>query len=63
MPLLSEIIIGEKCFTEIRCDLELCDFPNLEKIIVKKESLGYLNSLVINNNRRLKTIEFGKDRK
>ena len=33
------------------------NYPNLEKIVVKKNSLMNLNSLKICNNERLKTIE------
>ena len=34
-----------------------CNYPNLEKIVVKKNSLKNLNSLKICNNEKLKTIE------
>ena len=33
------------------------NYPNLEKIVVKKNSLMNLNSLKICNNEKLKTIE------
>ena len=33
------------------------NYPNLEKIVVKKNSLKNLNSLKICNNEKLKTIE------
>ena len=38
-------------------DLEISGFNNLEKIIVKKNSLQNLNSLKISNNEKLETIE------
>ena len=38
-------------------DLVIENYPNLEKIIVKKYSLKNLNSLKICNNEKLKTIE------
>ena len=51
------MIIGEGCFNEVRDDLLIENYPNLEKIVVKKESLQNLNSLKICNNEKLKTIE------
>ena len=38
-------------------DLILSGFDNLEKIVVKKNSLQNLNMLKICNNKQLKTIE------
>ena len=38
-------------------NLVIENYPNLEKIIVKKNSLKNLNSLKICNNEKLKTIE------
>ena len=38
-------------------DLEIENYPNLEKIDMKKNSLQNLNSLKICNNEKLKTIE------
>ena len=51
------MIIGEGCFTEWKGDLVIENYPNLEKIVVKKNSLQNLNSLKICNNEQLKTIE------
>ena len=51
------MIIGEGCFDEVRDDLVIENYPNLEKIIVKKNSLNNLNSLKICKNKKLKTIE------
>ena len=51
------MIIGEGCFREVKDDLLIENYPNLEKIIVKKNSLANLNSLKICNNEKLKTIE------
>ena len=51
------MIIGERCFREVKDDLLIENYPNLEKIIVKKNSLANLNSLKICNNEKLKTIE------
>ena len=38
-------------------NLVIENYPNLEKIVVKKNSLMNLNSLKICNNEKLKTIE------
>ena len=38
-------------------NLVIENYPNLEKIVVKKDSLKNLNSLKICNNEKLKTIE------
>ena len=51
------MIIGEGCFNEVKDDLVIDNYPNLEKIVVKKNSLKNLNSLKICNNEKLKTIE------
>ena len=51
------MVIGEGCFNEVKDALVIENFPNLEKIVVKKNSLQNLNSLKICNNEKLKTIE------
>ena len=40
-------------------DLEICDYPYLEKIVVKENSLKNMNLLKICNNEELETIEIG----
>ena len=58
--LIKELIIGENCFNKKKRrgnDLMIENFTNLEKIVVKKNSLQNLNSLKICNNEKLKTIE------
>ena len=55
LPNLQEMIIGG--FNGLIDDLVIENYPNLEKIIVKKNSLKNLNSLKICNNEKLKTIE------
>ena len=42
-------------------NLVIENYPNLEKIVVKKNSLRNLNSLKICNNDKLKTIEINDD--
>ena len=51
------MIIGEGCFKKVKDDLVIENYPNLEKIVVKKNSLQNLKSLKICNNDKLKTIE------
>ena len=51
------MIIGEGCFNNVKDDLVIENYPNLEKIVVKKDSLKNLKSLKICNNEKLKTIE------
>ena len=55
------MIIGEGCLNEVKDDLVIENYPNLEKIVVKKTSLQNLNSLKICNNEKLKTIEIEYD--
>ena len=57
LPNLQEMIIGERCFREVKDDLVIENYTNLEKIVVKNDSLKNLNSLKICNNEKLKTIE------
>ena len=57
LPNLQEMIIGEGCLNEVKDDLVIENYPNLEKIVVKIDSLQNLNSLKICNNEKLKTIE------
>ena len=42
-------------------NLVIDNYPNLQSIIVKNNSLMYLNSLKICNNEKLKTIEIESD--
>ena len=51
------LVIGEGCGNEMKDDLELCGFENLESIVVKKDTLKNLNSLKISDNPLLKSIE------
>ena len=57
LPNLQEMIIGEGCLNEWKGNLVIENYPNLEKIVVKKNSLKNLNLLKICNNEKLKTIE------
>ena len=55
--LLKNVIINENSCNNLNGDWILSGFDNLEKIIVKKNSLQNLNMLKICNNKQLKTIE------
>ena len=57
--LIKELEIGENCFNEWKGDLIIENYPNLQSIIVKENSLRYLNSLKICNCEQLKIIEIG----
>ena len=57
LPNLQSFKTGEGCFNGVKDDLVIENYPNLEKIVVKKNSLQNLNSLKICNNEKLKTIE------
>ena len=54
---VKELVIAEGCGNEMKDDLELCGFDNLESIVVKKDTLKNLNSLKISNNPLLKSIK------
>ena len=51
------MIIEERFGNDYFGDLVIENYPNLEKIVVNKNSLKNLNSLKICNNEKLKTIE------
>ena len=53
---VSELVIEEGCGNELKIDLKICGFESLKKLIVKKDSLKNLNSLVISNNSELESI-------
>ena len=54
---IKEMIIEEEFGNDYYDNLVIENYPNLEKIVVKKNSLMNLNSLKICNNEKLKTIE------
>ena len=53
---VSELTIAEGCGNNIKEEFQICNYPLLKKLIVKKNSLKYLNSLVISNNSELESI-------
>ena len=55
--LIHELVIAEGCGNHYKGNLSLCRYINLERIVVKKNSLKYLNSLRISYNPVLKSIE------
>ena len=58
---VKELVIDEGCGNEMKDDLELCGFENLESLVVEKNSLVVLNSLKISDNPVLKSIETKDD--
>ena len=54
---VSELVIKKGCGNELKVNLKICDFENLKKLIVQKNSLKYLKSLVISNDSELESIE------
>ena len=55
--LIKELEIGENCLNKWKDDLVIENYPNLQSIVVKKNSLKNLKSLKICNCEELKTIE------
>ena len=55
--LVSVLEIVDDCCNDLEIDLRICNYSNLERIVVKKNSFRNLNSLVISNNPQLKSIE------
>ena len=54
---VKELVFEQSSCNDLKNDLEISGYPNLEKIVVKKNSLKNLNSLKICTNEKLKTIE------
>ena len=57
LPHLQSFILGEGCLNKWKDDLVIDNYPNLEKIVVKKKSLQNLYSLKIYQCEKLKTVE------
>ena len=55
------MIIEEEFGNDYYRNLKIQNYPNLQSIVVKKNSLKYLNSLKICNCEKLKTIEVEND--
>ena len=58
---VKELVIGRRCGIEMKDDLELCGFKNLERLRIGRKSLMRLHSLKISNNPVLKSIETEDD--
>ena len=56
---VKELVVNENSCEDIKDDLEISGFKNLEKIVFKKGCLQNLNSLKICGNENLKFIEVG----
>ena len=54
---IQEMIIEEEYGNDYYGNLVIQDYPNLQTVVVKKNSLNNLNSLKICNCEKLKTIE------
>ena len=48
--------MGEECFVVQMKDFQICDFPNLENITIKRKSIQNIKMLAICNNQLLKSI-------
>ena len=57
MDALTTLTIGEECFNNITSDLEICNYPYLNKIVIKKNAMQNLTSFKIANNTSLMSIE------
>ena len=55
--LIKELEIGENCLNKWKGDLVIENYPNLQSIVVKMNTLRNLKSLKICNCEKLKTIE------
>ena len=61
IPLITEIIIGENCFKNLKIDFEICNYPHLKIIHINRNSLQCLQSFTISNNDSLKSITIGEN--
>ena len=57
LPNLQTLIIGEDCLYNVKSDMVIEHYPNLERLIFRKGCLQKLHSLKICNNDKLKTID------
>ena len=55
------IVFGENSFTHLQGDMEITNLPELKKIIIKQNALPNLETLLIHNNDKLKTIVIEKE--
>ena len=59
--LIKELVIGDKLGNKWKEDLIIKNYPNLQSIVVKNNSLQYLKSLKICNCEKLKMIDMDKN--
>ena len=59
LPNLQSLEIGENCLNKWKDDMVIENYPNLQSIVVKKNSLQNLNSLKICNCEIMKYFEIG----
>ena len=58
--LMREMVIGINCFNEWEGTLVINNYPDLERIVVGKNSLKNMNSLCIRNNEKLRSIQMNQ---
>ena len=54
---IEKMIIGEGFGNDLYGYLEICNYPNLQKIVINSNSFQNINSLTICNNNELEVIE------
>ena len=55
--MINEIVIEEGCGNELETNMMICGYKYLKKIILKRNCMKNLNSLIITNNSILESIE------
>ena len=53
---MKELVIENDCFRNTKCHLIISNYPNLEKILIRRNNLSRIESLTICDNERLKKI-------
>jgi len=49
---VKELVIDNGSISKDRCDVKICNYPNLEKITIKNTDLVNIQSLYIGNNKK-----------
>ena len=57
LNMMKELVIENDCFRNSKCHLIISNYPNLEKILIKRNNLSEVESLIICDNEHLKEIE------
>ena len=56
LNMMKELVIGNDCFRNSKCHLIISNYPNLERILIRRNNLSRIESLTICDNERLKEI-------